>query len=75
MEKQNETVKQCQHKMTNTCTGCNSVGYIIGSKEHIASLHFDKQTKTWWCYNCSGYAEVIYTNDNNTPLEINIITK
>ena len=43
-----------------TCTGCKSVNYIVGSKEHSENLHFDEQTKSWWCYGCCGYAEVIY---------------
>ena len=53
-----------------TCTGCKSVNYIVGSKEHSENLHFDEQTKSWWCYGCCGYAEVIY----NVPV-VSIITR
>ena len=66
--------KQRKIKEMDTCTGCKSVNYIVGSKEHYDNLHFDEQTKSWWCYGCCGYAEVSYNDTNSMPV-VNIITR
>jgi len=71
-QRSKEAKKQRIKKM-DTCTGCKSVKYIVGSKEHYENLHFDQQTKSWWCYKCCGYAEII-DGGGDTPV-INLITR
>ena len=66
--------KQRKIKEMDTCTGCKSVNYIVGSKEHSENLHFDEQTKSWWCYGCCGYAEVRHNETDNLPV-VSIITR
>lgn len=56
-----------------TCTGCKLIKCVPKSKEHYEKLHFDEQTKSWWCYNCCGYAEVSYCETGGKPA-IKIIT-